>query len=203
MVGVLVWVAIGLGVLAVLGLAGAGWFYYRFQQDLDARLEERFADSDMVEFQPPRMSLSPLDYFKAMRHLQVQRKAAEKGYVKWFVIGSRMKRPKWVKPKQDGEGVPEYKVDGQPYYFPESAMSMDAETGAWVAMHVEGECDPIKLGDPAYPGIEVDLMERIINLAAESKPPGFLDGLAMDNKTLMWLGIGGLFVVFAAYRYMG
>lgn len=196
------------GVLAVLGtagLAGAGFLHYRAKQTAEDRLESALDDADdPVALAVPEMTLGPLDYYRAMRHLQTQKKAAKKGYVKWFRLGSTMQRPRWVKPDPSGSGRPKVTIDGKPYYFDRDAMLVDERTGAWVAVHIEGESDPINLADPAYPGIMADNMERIINLEAEDKPPGLFDNLTgMDTTTLMWLGIGLLFLVYAAFRYMG
>jgi hypothetical protein len=138
-----------------------------------------------------------------MRHLQRGKKLAKKGYVRWHRLDSTLASPEWVKPEQDGTGVPKYTVDGQPYYFPKDAMVTDERTGAWVAVHCEGEADPINLRDPAYPGIETDLIERIINLEAENQPPGFFDNLNISQQALLWGGMAVLFVLYAAYRYMG
>jgi len=196
------------GALAAVGsgaLAG-GWLLKEKAADrADKRVETVLDEADSpVEFPAPEMRMGPLDYFRAMRHLQVQKKAAQKGYVKWFRLGSTMQRPRWVNPTPSGSGPPKVTIDGQPYYFERDSMLIDERTGAHVAVHIEGESDPINLSDPAYPGIEADRMERIINLEAEDKPPGLFDGLAdMDSQTMLWLGIGLLFILFAAYRYLG
>ncbi len=196
------------GALAVVGtgtLAGGWLLKEKAAERADQRVERVLEEADgPVEFPVPEMRMGPLDYFRAMRHLQIQKKAAQKRYVKWFRLGSTMQRPRWVKPKASGSGPPKITVDGQPYYFERDAMVVDERTGAHVAVHIEGESDPINLSDPAYPGVEADRMERIINLEAEDKPPGLFDGLAdMDSQTMLWLGIGLLFIMFAAYRYLG
>jgi hypothetical protein len=161
-------------------------------------------DVQPVAFDPPEISLSPLDWIRAGRHLQKQRKAAKRGWVKWYRVGANFSRPQWVKPVQDGAGTPKVTDGGQPYYFEKDAMVVDERTGAYVAVHPEGEADPINLANRAYPGIETDLVERIINLEAENEPSTSLLGLGgMSTQQLMWLGIGVLFVLFAAFRYMG
>lgn len=161
-------------------------------------------DLQPVAFDPPEISLSPLDWIRAGRHLQKQKKAAKRGWVKWYRVGANFSRPRWVKPVQEGAGTPKVTDDGQPYYFEKDAMVVDERTGAWVAVHPEGEADPINLADRAYPGIETDLVERILNLEAENEPSTSLIGLGgLSMQQLMWLGIGALFIVFAAVRYMG
>jgi hypothetical protein len=226
-------IALGVGVVALLGLAIIGWLWWRRRTTVEDELEaelpsdeavvaaERSADEGTedegaaagadtdrdvqpVEFEPPEISLSPLDWIRAGRHLQKQRKAAKRGWVKWYRVGANFSRPRWVKPVRDGAGTPKVTDDGQPYYFEKDAMVVDERTGAWVAVHPEGEADPINLADRAYPGIETDLVERILNLEAENEPSTSLLGLGgMSQQQLMWLGIGVLFVLFAAYRYMG
>jgi len=220
---ILVPLALGAG----LGAYAVAWWHGRatVEDELDEELPddeevvvaELFDDADdltapddvdrdvqPVAFDPPEISLSPLDWIRAGRHLQKQRKAAKRGWIKWYRVGANFSRPQWVKPIQDGAGTPKVTDGGQPYYFDKDAMVVDERTGAWVAVHPEGEADPINLADRAYPGIETDLVERIINLEAENEPSTSLLGLGgMSSQQLMWLGIGALFVVFAAYRYMG
>lgn len=194
------------GMLAGAAVTGAAW-YYRNTDELDDRLDDLLRDvSDdarRVTFEPPEISGSVLDYFRVMRHLQRGNRLAKKGYVRWHRLDSTLGAPEWVKPEQDGTGTPKYTIGGQPYYFPKDAMVTDQRTGAWVAVHREGEADPINLRDPAYPGIETDLIERIINLEAENKPPGFLDQFDMSQQAMLYGGMGVLFVIYAAYRYMG
>jgi len=174
------------------------------EDDGSAAAADPDGDVQPVVFDPPEISLSPIDWVRAGRHLQKQKKAAKRGWVKWFRVGANFSRPQWVKPVQDGAGTPKVTDDGQPYYFEKDAMVVDERTGAWVAVHPEGEADPINLADRAYPGIETDLVERILNLEAENEPSTGLLGLGgMSTQQLMWLGIGLLFVLFAAYRYMG
>lgn len=200
---------IAVAVVSVLGtgsVAMTAW-YYHDADSVDDRLEELVADASedgrRVAFNPPELSGSLLDYYRVMRHLQRGKKLAKKGYVRWHRLDSTLAAPEWVKPEQDGTGVPKYTVGGQPYYFPKDAMVTDERTGAWVAVHREGEADPFNLRDPAYPGIETDLIERIINLEAENQPPGFLDNLNISQQALLWGGMAVLFVLYAAYRYMG
>lgn len=212
-VSVPILVAIVLALLALGVALGAGvmsWWHSRstVADELDEELPDSRPDTpsdvEPVTFDPPEISLSPLDWIRAGRHLQKQRKAAKRGWIKWYRVGANFSRPQWAKPVQDGAGTPKVTDGGQPYYFDKDAMVVDERTGAWVAVHPEGEADPINLADRAYPGIETDLVERIINLEAENEPSTSLLGLGgMSQQQLMWLGIGVLFVLFAAYRYMG
>ncbi|WP_049970767.1 hypothetical protein [Haladaptatus cibarius] len=195
--------------LSVVGIAGAGvayWYYEEHRAEREAEfdeLAEEFEEGEPIDFSPPDVSTSPLDYLRVARHLQRGSRLAKKGYVKWYRLDSTLTSPQWVKPEQDGSGLPKVTVDGQPYYFPRKAMVADGDTGAWVALHREGEADPINLRDPAYPGIEVDLVERTINLEAEDKPPGFFDNLfgGMSQTALMYGLLAVTFVIYAGYRF--
>lgn len=194
---------IAAGVCVFLAAIIAGYYYFRYRAAREDGLEELMIDDeDEVRFKPPEMKGGPLDYFRVMRHLQRQHKLAKKGYVKWFRLGSTMGRPTWVKPDRDGTGTPKHTVDGEPYYFPKESMVADEVSGAWVAVHREGEGDPINLRDPAYPGIETDIVERIINMEAESNPPGWLSQFGgMSTQALLWGGMALLFLVYAGVRY--
>ncbi|QGX95928.1 hypothetical protein EI982_14605 [Haloplanus rallus] len=201
-------VPLGLGV--AIGAYVVSWWRDRptVEDELDEELPDETPDEPgdvaPIEFDPPEISVSPMDWIRAGRHLQKQRKAAKRGWVKWYRVGANFSRPQWVKPVQEGAGTPKVTDGDQPYYFEKDAMVVDERTGAWVAVHPEGEADPINLADRAYPGIETDLVERLLNLEAENDPSSSLLGLGgMSQQQLMWLGVGVLFVLFAAYRYMG
>jgi hypothetical protein len=210
-IGVLVAVVLVPLLLGVsLGAVGISWWQRRdtVEDELDEELPdsdpETPEDAEPITFDPPEISLSPLDWIRAGRHLQKQKKAAKRGWVKWYRVGANFSRPQWVNPVRDGAGTPKVTDDDQPYYFEKDAMVVDERTGAWVAVHPEGEADPINLADRAYPGIETDLVERLLNLEAENDPSTSWLGLGgMSQQQLMWLGIGLMFVLFAAYRYMG
>jgi len=206
MIPIPTWLLSAIAALVIgVGIGATTTWYYRERESLDEQVAAKLDEipHGPVEFEGVTISLSPLDWIRAGRHLQKQRKAAKKGWVKWYRIGSNMSAPKWVAPKREGSGLPKVTVNGEPYYFNPDAMITDAETGAYVAVHREGESDPINLQDPAYPGIEADLMERTINMEAESDPPGFFDSFGMSTQTLMWVAIGGSFIVYAAFRYLG
>lgn len=194
-------VAAFIGAAAVASLAGV-WAYHHYYASVDDHLDQLAASRETIQFDPPTIHRTPLDYFRVMRHLQRGTKLAKKGYVKWYRIDSQIPHPVWVKPTQDGQGTPKHTVDGQPYYFPKDSMITDERTGAWVAVHREGEGDPINLRDPAYPGIETDLVERIINLEAEDQPSsGLFDGLDFTTQQMVYGSIGLLFAVYVGYMY--
>lgn len=198
---------VGVGLLAVLAIvagAAAVWYYRQFNESVDERFEELLADTDdPIEFEPPDIHRTPLDYLRVTRHQQKAKKAAKKGFVRWELLGSTASRQRWVKPEKEGNGVPEYKHDGQTYLFPKDAMVIDEETGAWKAQHRIGEADPINLRDPAYPGLDTDLVERTINLMAESEPDsGLFSGLGgLTTNQMIYGGVAVMFVLYAAYAY--
>lgn len=195
-------VVIAAGLVALLGLVVAVYFYVVYRTGLERRVDSMVEGEDTIEFSPPTVRRNPLDYWRVMRHLQRESKLAKKGYVKWYRIDSQVPKPTWVNPSQEGQGTPKYEVDGQPYYFPREAMLTDQTSGAWVAVHREGEGDPINLRDPAYPGIETDLVERIINLEAEDSPSsGFFDGFDLSTQQLVYGSVAMLFVVYAGYMW--
>lgn len=157
-----------------------------------------------LKLEPPDLGDSLMGLLAVWRHEQKGKRLARKGYVKWYKIGAKRQRPRWVKPDYEGAGVPEYYDSDEDvtYVFPEEALVTDARTGAWVAEHRIGEAEPINLRDPAAPALDADRLEEVINLEAESDAPGFFDRLNIDQTTLMWILIFGAFGIFAAFRYM-
>ena len=157
------------------------------------------------QLDPPNVGSSLSGLISAWRHRVKQKRLARKGYIKWYKVGARMAQPQWVKPDLDGSGEPEYydKGDDVTYLFPEEAMVTDSVSGAYVAYHRRNEVEPINMRDPGMPVLDADRLEEVINMEAESEAPGLFDRLNIDQGTLVMLAIGGLFLVFAAYRYMG
>lgn len=139
---------------------------------------------------------------KAWRRRAKAKKMAKKGYVKWYLLGSGLEGPKWVKPDRDGTGVRKHRYEGHPYLFPEEEMVIDKETGAYVAVHHKGEATPVPVKHPELPQMDADRLREVTDLTAESDPPGWLQSFDMDTGTMMMLGIGALFLVFAAMRMM-
>lgn len=202
-VGVLV-----LGVVASLAV----WLIKRWLPDVSDQVDELTArsrrdpgDGDLVEIAPPDIDAGLLGFMAMWRHRRREKRLARKGYIKWHKIGATRSRPKWVNPAHDGAGEPEYYDSDEDvtYLFPEDAMVPDERTGAWVAEHRVGEAEPINLRDPGMPALDADRLEEVINLEAESDAPGFFDRFDMDTQTMMWMGIGVMFVVYAGFRYMG
>lgn len=191
------------GLLLLLAGGTAGWYYWQYRQARESVFDDLADIEDEVTFDPPDVRGSIIDIFRVMRHHQTAKKLAARGYVKWYKLGSTLSKPRWVKPKREGAGTPKFEDDDQPYYFPKEAMVSDQQTGAWVAFHREGEADPINLRDPAYPGIETDLIEKIINLEAENEPRSSLFGLDISMRMAV-IGITAvLFVIYAAARMYG
>ena len=193
MVSTLILGASAVGVTAV-GVGAVGyWYQQRDRTTVDDIIEE---SGDLVSFRRPEVSGGLLDLLKVWRHRSRAQKLAKRGYVKWYRIGSTVSRPQWVKPQQDGSGVPRYRVDSEPYYFPREAMVTDQETGAYVAMHYDGDADPINLRDNDLPALSTDKVERVINMEAESSAPGFFSNLDITPQKIMTALIG-LIVVYA------
>lgn len=201
------WLVAGVLGLLVLVFAGVAWYYYRqYAQTLEEGIEEIATETEDGEllFEAPTMSTPLFDFVRVMRHREREKKMAAKGYVKWYRLGATLSRPRWVKPTLEGTGVPEFEVKGHTYFFPKESMVTDSLTGAYVAIHPEGEGNPINLRQPAYPGMMTDLIERVANLKAEDTPPGMLSNLPgnLSTQTMIYGGMALLFVIYAAYWFM-
>jgi len=190
---------------AVVAVAVAYFAYksYEAKQETAELLAAAEDSGEPVALKPAGVRDSMLGLFAMWRHHRKAKRLAEKGYVRWFRQGSTMRRPTWVKPERKGAGVPEYEHDGQTYLFPEDSMVIDARTGAYMAIHHEGEATPVPIKNPELPALDGDRLQEVINLEMESSPPSWLDGLDIDSGTLVMVGIGLLFIVFAAFRMMG
>lgn len=172
------------------------------EEALDA-IERRQQDS--IQLDPPDVSGSILATLKVWRHRAKQERLARKGYVKWYKIGSKLSRPRWIKPTKDGSG--EWKFydsdDNYWYYFPEDGMVTDAMTGAYVAIHHRGESTPINLRDPIMPAIDADRLREVIQLEVESDAPGFFDKLDLDSGQILAGGIALMLILAALAQLLG
>jgi hypothetical protein len=80
-------------------------------------------------------------------------------------------------------------------------MLHDAQTGAYVAVHIQGDYGPINLQDPITPSISANRMEEIIQLNAESDAPGFWSRLDLDPGVILAIGISLLLLIGAIAQY--
>lgn len=197
------WLSIGGIAILALGTAGLAYLWTKERRELEEAVNDLATDTN-AELSAPDMSSSGFGLLKTWRHQTKAKRLARRGYVKWFKIGASMSEPKWVKPKSDGAGVLEYydSDDDVTYLFPNDVMVNDANTGAYVAVHRQGEAEPINLRDPAMPAIPADRLEEIINLEAESDAPGFFDRMDLDPQTIMWVAIGGMLIIGAIQQVM-
>ncbi|WP_435125387.1 hypothetical protein [Halobaculum sp. D14] len=184
-VGLSLPVLAGTAALLVVAVGTGGALY--LQRTREPATVDDIVESagDRVDFKRPDVSGGLMDLVRLWRHRSREQKLAKKGYVKWIKIGSTVSRPCWVKPSQEGSGVPRYRENGETYYFPREALVTDSVTGAFVAMHYDGDADPINLRDSDLPALPTDQIERLINMEAESSAPGLLSGLDLTPKKLM------------------
>lgn len=193
------------GIAAGLIIAVGGVLYARQDQPgTEEQLNELVArEGDDLKFKPPEIGSSILGLLALWQHKGKEKRMARKGYVKWRLLGSTMSRPRWVKPSEEGSGVPEYKHKGDKYYFPKDAMVIDETSGAYVAIHEKGSSMPLNLQDPPLPPVPVDLLQRVIDLEAESEAPGWLSGLSITPKKLLWGFIGFILIFSLVMQVMG
>lgn len=206
-----------LGLSAIAGLVlgsvliGAGMtaLYYRRVQlrvaeevnELEARALEELDEEDAVgygvELPPPDVGRWFLDVFRVWLHVRKEARLAKRGYVKWYrVRGGRLRMPKWVKPEHKGGGEYEYTDTSTEitYIFPESAMVDDGVTGAPVAIHQEGEAEPIDLREPGWATMDGSALKKLIDMEIVRSPPGGLSNLPLTPQQLKIIGVGVLFV---------
>lgn len=159
--------------------------------------------ADKVQLNPPKTDGTITSLLATWRHRVKSKKLARKGYIRWYKIDAQLHRPQWVKPFRNGDGQPVYYSDGDPYWFPRDALVTDAQTGAFVAAHQEGDADPINLRDPMMPGLPTDRLQEAIELSVESDEPGFFDKHDLDSSTIIAIGIASLLILGAVGKLIG
>lgn len=188
---------IAVAVLATIIGGGTVAMYYRrvalrvaedvaeLEEQAQENLDEE-ATGYGVNLDPPDVGRSILDVFKVWRHLSVQAKLAKRGYLKWYRVGARFHRPRWIKPEHKDSGQREYysRKDGTTYIFPEEALVTDGRTSAYVAIHKVGEAEPIDLRDPGWPTLNGSALQRLAEMTIARDPPGRfgLGGLLSDPR---------------------
>jgi hypothetical protein len=203
----------------LLGVGGTvGVLYHRRQQQaLEADVEEKTQDTWLddaddveepghsVELEPPEVRKGLGGLISQWRHRAKAVKMAEKGYVRWYKLGSTLGQPEWIKPDYRGTGVGEYydRDDDITYLFPKDAMLPESRTGAWVAMHRTNDADPLNLRDPVMTPVPADRLQEIIDLQAEAEKPGLLEDLDISAGQAFIIITVVLFLVYAASTVMG
>lgn len=158
-------------------------------------------DEQIVEHEPPRMDTRKWrQLYRTRKWLKKREKLIGDGYVQWYLIGDAINRPKFVKPKRKGGGVPELDHNGQTYLFPEDAKVPSAD-GMWTFMHRKGEADPINIRDPVRLSIPADELKEYLDLRVSSSAPGLLDGLGLDSGDLIKIVIAGV-IGYAVFTQM-
>lgn len=123
-----------------------------------------------------------------------KRKALSKGMVRWHLVDSSFSKPKYIKPeREEGGNIPEVKMNGETYCFPEDATVPSEEEGVPVVVHRAGESDPINLRDSWEDAVDAGTLSQYLTLRVTSKKPktGLLDGL----------GLGGGWDPMTVFRY--
>lgn len=206
-----IWAVILLGLVLLVGVGGLAYLILREQRRLEQDVERaelvanEIVDHDDNAVEPPDIGGSLKGLLTTWRHQSKAKRMARKGYIRWYKLGATLSKPKWIKPKTRGAGVPEYQDsdDGVTYLFPEDELVQDQATGAYTCIHKHNEPEPVPIKDPALPRIDGDRLEEIINLEAESDAPGFFDGLNIDPKTAMWAMIVLVLLFAGAQQVMG
>lgn len=168
---------------------------------------DRVDPDGAIELEPPHMQTSTFgvveDLLREWRHRQKEQKLARKGYVKWRLVkrGS-LSRPKYVKPKQNGDGVPEFTYGGNKYLFHRDAMVTSSSSGMWTCFHKEGEMDPIPVNDPLMPGIPADTVDEWLTMSVTSSPPGVLDRFDLDARDALTYSMAAIIILAGFQQVM-
>lgn len=183
-----------------------------FEPDLDDYLREFEGEAELegeglaVSLPRAEVHSSMFGLIQEYRHKKKEKKMASAGYVKWFKVGEggMMSRPVWVKASADGSGVPSYydSDDEQTYLFPSDGVALDSRTGAAVAVHKKGEAEPINIQEPAYPTLDADRLQNVIDLEIESDPPGFFDNWNLSGSSILMLIVVGVLSFAVIQNFM-
>lgn len=157
----------------------------------------------VVELDPPRMDTGGRvrQMWRTRQYLKKREKLLGDGHVQWFLIEDTFPRPRFVKPKRHGAGLPELEHEGERYLFPTEAM-LPSSDGIWTVVHRKGEADPINIKEPSDFAIPSDRLEEYLNLRVQTTPPGWLDALDLDAGTIITIGVAAV-IGFGLLSNMG
>ena len=172
-----------------------------------SEFHDRVDPDGAIELEPPHMSTSTFglveDLYREWRHRQKEKKLARKGYVKWRIVrGNSLSRPKYVKPKRNGEGVPEITYDGDTYLFDRDAMVASASNGMWTCFHKAGELDPIPVSDPLRQGIPTDTVDEWLTMRVTSSPPSFWDKWDIDSQDVLTYSMAAIIALAGLQQFL-
>jgi hypothetical protein len=141
--------------------------------------------------------------YRMHRAYKKERRLADKGYVKWFLVGSSWPEPKFVKPEQKGGGIPEYEHDGEIYAFPDRARLASRSSGMWTVIHKEGEFEPITLRDPTEDAIKADEVKEYLNKRITTDPPSWFDNFDLDPQDIIMYAVAAIIVLAVLQSVLG
>lgn len=197
----------------LIGAAATALYYRRVRlrvqdaaDDLELEAVEEIDSVEAVgygvEMDPPNVGRNPIDILRMWLHNALEARMAKRGYIKWYRVGARMHRPKWVKPEKKGAGQYEYydSSTDTTYVFPEEALVTDGSTSAYVAIHRVGEAEPLDLRDPGWATLDGDVLQMFIDMVVSREPPGRLNKLPISRQQALWIGMAVL--AFGTYLAM-
>lgn len=164
-------------------------------------------DDDLQLVEAPRIGTPKWGavglYWRARKKRRKEKRYADKGYVKWYLVESGWPTPKFVKPEGKGGGIPEYKHDGDTYLFPKEAALPDRDSGMFTVVHKKGESEPLNLTDPTENAIKADEISEWLTKRVTSSPPGLLDKFDFDAEDIIYIALGAIILVALLQGLLG
>jgi len=193
--------------VGVLGIAFVGIITFSVATGRESNTEDMVAWEDVpdvVDIEPPDVSTTTFgimeDFLRYRRYRSKLRKFAQKGYVGWRIVGDSISRLKFVKPSDEGGGIPELEYGGEIYLFPRDAGVPSERNGMWVYTHREGEPDPVNLRDSLTPSMSSKALKEYLTMRVSSSPPSLMDGLSfLDSDNLMTYAIAAVILIAGVY----
>lgn len=173
--------------------------------ETDAQADEPSRPSESVALDAPdiKSARTILGEFWAWRKWRKKRrKYADKGYIKWKLIGSTEPAPKFIKPELNGGGIAEYEHQGETYLFPKRAALPDPRTGMLTFYHREGDAKPINPQSGQLASIDPADLKEYLTKRPTASPPSWLDSFDLDGQTLLYLMIGLVLAVGIAQQFL-
>lgn len=149
---------------------------------------------------------NPMQYLRKRGRESKEKKALDKGYIRWYLVGESVSKPKYIKPeRKEGGGIPEFEYEGNTYLFPEHQMLPDAEDGVWTVMHKRGQAEPIDLQTGNDDSIDAHVLNKYLTQRVTAGDPNGLGLIPSDwdSMDIMRYGLLAVVGLFIAMEFLG
>lgn len=174
----------------------------------DASTELPAPEDDVETIDPPDLTSSVTyigQWWKYRKYRKELKKKVGEGHIAWYLIDDGIpEQPKWIKPTDEGGGIPEYEHENETYLFPRNCRLPSKQHGTWAVYHSKGDPEPIDLRNPRDPVITAAALQQYKKMRPNVEDPDSgMWGFDMEYEQMVTYGVMGTIVLIVLYAVLG